>query len=106
MIGSFAQFFANAFRAASLSYLVVASFQTLSYVDPALLTGQAVECHKLVFSLAYRKRHGLEFMTTILVEKQDVPGKSISHSVGPALHSFLLYTVPCQCLKSITAGGM
>lgn len=67
------------------------SLRTLSYVDPALLTGQEGECHKLVFSLAYRKRDGLEFMTTILVEKQDVPGKSISHSVGPALHSFPLF---------------
>lgn len=66
------------------------SFRTLSYVDPALLTGPAVECHKLVFSLAYRKRDGLEYMTTTLVEKQDVPGKSISHSVGPALHFLLL----------------
>lgn len=68
---------------------------TLSYVDPALLTGRAVECHKLVFSLSYRKRIGLEFMSTILIKKKDVPGKSIGQSVSSAQRCVLYFALPC-----------
>lgn len=98
VIGTYVHPLASAIRAASLSYLIVLFFFLLlgpcrTTIPPFLLDEQS-SATKLVFSLSYRKRDGLGFATTILVEEQDVPGRFNQVSRPSAACSAL----PCPAL--------
>lgn len=107
VIGTYVHPLASALRAASLSYLIVLFFLFFSFllgpchttIPPFLLDEQS-SATKLVFSLSYRKRDGLGFATTILVEEQDVPGKF--NQVSRASAALLCSVLPCPaCLPEV-----